>query len=440
MRAADSHCLAVLALFVAGVPAQTPTTDPLGPGVYTGHGNPSRNAELGSPALGDAVGTLFLMRGPAGGTPRFVGAATVRRPGRSDWDPITFAWNGPGSAPSLDGADGALYTAALIGPGDEYQIGLRHDGLCAVTDTGAAHPTGGGRAVIATRAQRNAPFGNVRAIQGVPASYIDPQLGVLDGNDVLFWADPSGDVRVGEIDCDPTSPGYGGVKNARVAVRLDPNRLPGLLAWRSPTPIADPAGESVSLWCAALMAGSGADVCWQSAPDQSRFAPGTVFPQQVVDSGADWATNPGAYFGSCDVPTTSALGTVGAPTRIDVLALSSSAVPAASGGTSRNFAWLPFGLTANTSLVAFVNYGPRLATPLPLATLQATLGRFGLRFHGGLGVDPFASVLVPLRNGALDVLVPWPAGAPVTLRAEALVFDPATNDVLLSNAAYVARR
>jgi hypothetical protein len=419
--------LAVAAGVCLPLTAQSnPNTDPLSPGVLSPIGNVP---ELGGPNLGSEVGSLKLVRNPAGG---YLGSATVKRPGRTDWDPITFTWAGPGQNPVLDGTDGSQFTGALIGPGDEFASNISDDGLVMVSDTGPGHPVGGGNAVVATRANTTSPFGNVRAIQGVGASYIDTQIGKIMGQTTLWWIDGPGNIHASNLDVNPASANYGVASNDRIAVAFDNVTFPGLNFWHSPSPV--PAeGDADALIMSAFIS-PGSDGYHQSTPDQSQFISGAVAavkPRQLADSGSSWDANPASVQGSA-IYAQAAGAAYGAPLRIDYLGLNSATVPAG-GGTLHCNSRLPLSMP-NTSL-GFLNIGLPLGAPVPQSTLQTLFGGLGLTFAGGLSVNAIVAVPAPFTNGTLSVplAIPGSVASGAILNAEVIAFDASTGRVMISN-------
>ncbi|MEM7202681.1 MAG: hypothetical protein AAF628_20605 [Planctomycetota bacterium] len=369
---------------------------------------PSSYQELGASSLNaQAVGQLFVVPDGQGG---YHGAATVVRGGRTDWDPITFRWGGPGTSPVLDGIDGTAYTQALISPYDEFQLGLDRAARVAVVDTVQG-------SVIADRATPTSPLGNVQPIQGIGSGF-DVQLGVIKGQSVLFWTNPGpagSSIMVGEVDTDSAAPTFGRVSNPRVAVAT--STFPGVVGWHSPTPIDDAQGETRALLCAAQTDDDSSDAYYVSTPDQSQFNVAQVQPHFLHDDGADYLNNPLVTQGTAVYADFDAgAGAYGDPQRLDFFGLSSTTVPS-TGGTVTQVAQLPLGLAAPQGV--FMSYGTSLA--------------FGCIVAPSVSTGPH-----PVIGNEASISLTAPPGLPVgaVLSVQAVGLD-ASNNIWTSNVASI---
>jgi hypothetical protein len=435
------------------LPAQAPP-DPCGPGVIpitwtdaNGRSatSPAAFTDLGATALGvPEVAQLFVMTNPGFGTARWYGGATVRDAVNNDWDVVTFTWGGPGTKPLLNN-----HADLINGPGDEFRISQRRDGLSAVCDTGPSHTVGLGNAVIASRTTVNGQFvdpttnppGRIVPITGADLGYIDPHLGMINASEVLFWTDPQGNIKVGDIDTNPYFAGsfpnsqFGVVTNARIAVPVDTVRYPRMTRWHSATPIIDDRPGVVDETRALIVANSvpsgGADSYFTSAADMSRYSRADVWPDLLRDDGSDVNTSPACFAGTsiwADAPG----ATFGDPLRVDQFVISSVVVPAA-GGTARNCVFVPLGTPSD--LTVTINYG------LPFGPVDPRLLFPAIKFPGiaGLCVSTIASTpMIAPQNHQFCFDLPLPAlrvGA--TLAVQCIGFSQSTAQVWIGNQAWI---
>ena len=416
--------------------AQVPTTDPTAPGILVDPAvvTPGPIPDLGPASFGfPEVGQLFLIPDP-NAPAVYLGTASVRDPVGGDWDPVTFRWAGPGTPPTNITVQTALESA-----GDDYQFGMSLDGLTGVIDSGPLHPVGHGSAVITTRTGTGQQFGRVAPIVGVATGKIFPQLGRIASRDVLFWTDSSTtNIHIGEIDIDPSSPSYGVVSSRHVAVRS--STIPGAVLVHSACPVYDSTGETTALLHSTVTTTSNSDPFFSSAPDQSLFVSGFVTSQRIVDDGFDWVSNPANLRGTSFWADSPALNPFGDPLRIDYFGLNSVIVSAATGGTAVAVAQVPLARATGSTNIGILNIGPRLATPVPQAALQAALGSLGFTFHGGLSVSAFIPVTIgPVSELRLSLPVP-PLPLGTIIRWEAILWCQPSGDILLSNTAIIEAR
>lgn len=415
------------------------TPDPCGPAVWfvdptTGQKTTTvqQFPELGNLSFNvTEVAQLFVIPNPAGPTPKFLGIATVQKIGASAHDFVSFTWT-PGSAPTI-----TTHADPLNGPGGEFQGSLSRDGLHFVGDTGAGHAVGNGTAIVASRTGLNQQFASMAVMGGVPTGYIDPQLGKINGQDVVFYAAPSGGIEVGDIDLNPSSPNYGNVTNVRVAMPAMP-ALPSFQFLHSPTPVYDRSGETRGLIFSAYTTNSGSDAFYSSAPILGEYPAAIALngmkPTAFVDDGSHWNANPLNYKGTniyADAPST----VYGDPLRIESFLCTSDTIPSA-GGTVTNVALLPLSVQNDQVVVAF-NYGMvRLPQPIDPNT-------FGIPAYGLLCVAPIVAASAGLATD-LEATATFPLNGPLpsstVLLVQAVSLNVSQNEVYLSNEAYLEVR
>lgn len=430
---------ALLAGAMAGLPlaAQTPV-DPFGPAVFFVDPNTGQVGTTAQqwPELGNLnfnttdVAQLCLIPNPGSG-PAYLGMATVTKTNATDYDFMSFTWNGPGSLPTITtDADN------LNGPADEFQGSISWDGLSFCGDTGAGHPVGNGAAIVASRSALGTQFGNMAPIMGVPGGYIDPQLGRINGQDVIFYVAANNGIEVGDIDLDPNSSNYGWVTNVRQAVAPQ-GSIPGFQFCHSPTPTYDSTGDAVGLIFSVYALNSGSDGFYSSATDETLFpaaiAVNGMGPYQFYDDGGDWNANPASLKGSHFYADAS--GGYGDPLRIESMICSSSSIPS-SGGTVKNVVMLPLSM-ANDNVVVAVNYGlVPLPNPIDLNTL-------GIPSYGLLCIAPvFSMAGLQVTNSEATASFPLTGLLPANavLYVEAVALNLTTGTAFQSNVAFLEIR
>ncbi len=414
----------------------SPASVPCRPGLFVSPPISPRTLTW-SAALGGEIGQVSIH---AGGPVGYVGAASVRLPGRVDFDPVTFTWGGPGTPPVPDGVQGQAYTGGLVTAGDEFQVAMSSNGLVAVLDQ--YRGAGGAQAVIATRTSVTLPFVDVQPIRAPQLSfqnYVDPSLGVVAGRDVLFWNGPQGDILIGEIDVNPVSPGYGTVSNPRTAVPFDPQVHPGLSFWFGASPIFDSDGETRSMYCSGYFSGGRAVAHFVGAVDGGSFdRPAEMVQPLIEDPAYPWLTNPATIEGRTLWANSAGLG-FGEPLLVHALGLSSAAVPR-TGGPATLTAHIPLDVMRGP-LLAFFDIGSDLTADTPQAVLRAVLGPLGLIPHGDRAVIPLDSIPVIPNGSEIGMTLPVPAiPFEATIHVEAVVYSAATQDLLISNKAVVEVR
>ena len=424
------------ALVVAPLSAQTPLED-TGPAVWHIDANGNKTTvlsdfqELNNGALGMTnVKQLFIIPDPqtAG---RYLGVATVVKPGATDDDFLSFHWI-PGSNPVV-----TTDADTLNGPGGEFQASLSWDGLTFVGDTGAGHPVGNNNAIIASRSALGQQFGNIQPIVGVPGAYIDPQLVRINGQSKIYWADPSGAIFLADIDTNPASATYGSVANAHAAVPSQTG-IPGFLNNHSPTPCYDVNGNAIGLAFSIYVSGSGSDTYYVPVADMSNFPGATsrvstpLHPYPTSVDGTNWNNNPAAIKGTFVYAHSPGYTEV---RRIEAVTLSSDRFSSTSGGTATTTLQTPLSIGSDPCIAA-LNFGFSL---LPTALDPNLIA--GLQGFGKLTVAPIASVtLGPVMNQESALPLPVgpglvPSGATVLI--EAVVYNARTNEVYLSNVSYI---
>lgn len=418
----------LIAASVVGVSAANAqiTIDPCGP-TLTIPG--AANIEVNNLTLGvAAVGQLHLIPDPTG-TATYMGSATVQRTGATDWDPMLFFWTpGTPATPSTD-----LDLAS--GPGDEFAVGMSRDGLHCVMDTGAGHVVGNGNPMVISRANTATAFDNntsATPIVGVPGGYIDTSLGVINGQDVLFFVPAAGGLDVGDIDLDPNSANYGNVTNVRNAVPAQ-TQLPGYQFEHSPECQYSTAGESVAIFFSIYTSSSGSDPHFQSTCDSSIYsaalANGQLAAYAVDDDGTDWNANPAVIDGTAIYAD--AAGGYGDPREYQTCTLSSARVSGSAGGTIRLVGKIPAG--ANGVFIAAINLGAFLLPfPIDLSTLP------GINGAGNVCVASFASAGTAVTGSEFGLTLNVPAGStPGVLLCEGAVAEINSNTVWATNVSVI---
>lgn len=416
----------LIAASVVGVSAANAqiTIDPCGP-TLTVPG--VANTELGNLALNvTAVGQIHVIPHPTGPA-RYLGSATVQRTGATDWDPMMFEWTPGSNAVPLTDLDLAS------GPGDEFAVGMSQDGLHCVMDTGAGHPVGNGNPMVISRASTAVAFdNNVSAvpISGVPGGYIDTSLGVINGQDVIFYVPAAGGLEVGDIDLDPNSANYGNVTNVRTAVPAQ-TQLPGYQFEHSPECQFSNAGESVALFFSVYTSSSGSDPMFQSTCDSSLFVAATTNNQLLAypidDDGTDWNANPMVVQGTAIYAD--AAGSYGDPRQYETCTLSSASVSGSAGGRIALVGKVP--ASASGTLISAINLGSfLLPNPIDLSVIP------GINGVGNVCVAGFASAGGAVINNEFSLALAVPAGStPGVLLCEGAVADIGTNTVWTTNVA-----
>lgn len=415
--------LAVSALIVPSV--LSAQLDPCGPAII---GAPSSNTDLNAANLGGPVKQIFVVRHPGANPPAtYLGCATIRPAAQTNDDVIMFTWNGIGTVPTVLNPN----PAAIFNTGaDDFQLSITPDGLTAVADTG----TNAGEPKIATRTSLAQPFGNLASLVDTRVSapftgYIDPQLAIVDGNVVLYWAEAVRKrIRIGNPDINPSSATYGQVANIHSAV--EPITRTGFNNWHSPTPVVDAGGLCRALVLSAAMAGSGSDAYYQSGADARDFPVSAIRPQMLNDDGTDWLANPANVAGTALFAD--AVGAnYGDPRRIDYFAVNSVSITTAGG---------PVVLVTNTPAGSpvgsvFVNIGLPLPTPIDPNTL-------GFPAYGNLCVSALVAIPAVVTNNSATVQFNAPAGvaAGTVLSVESLALDTSTGRLWLSNMAVLEVR
>ena len=413
------------------------TLDPCGPAVW--HIDPVTGAKTNVP--GDypelnnlafnvtGVAQLCLIPNPGTG-PQYIGSATVQKIGATDFDVITFDYT-PGSNPVV-----TTYADTLNGTGDEFQASTSFNGLALCCDTGAGNPIGNGTAIVATRTALGTAFGNAVVISGVPGGYIDPCLGRIANRNVLFYADSTGPIFVGDIDLNPTSPNYGVVTSIRTAV---PSQVavPGFRFNHSPSSAYDNNGDTVGLQHSVYSSPGGSDCWYQSAPDLSQFntAPSIhgMKSYPLFEDGTAWNNNPAVLKGTSIYAHS---GTYTDVRRIEAVTLSSCYLSAI-GGSVRNTLQTPMS-TWNDTVISAVNYGfVLLPTPIDPNIIP------GLSGYGRMCLATAVAISTgPMVGGEAVSSFPFVGSVPVgaVMLAEGVLLNLTTLEVYLSNVGYVEFR
>lgn len=402
--------------------------DPCGPAVF---GTPLGNADLGNLNLNvTEVGQVCLIPNPAG--PGYLGHATVKKIGATDWDAMSFTWAGPGSAPTVTtDCDG------LNGTADEYQVSLSWDGLATVLDCGTGNPNSGGanRPILATRATPSGPFTVVGLLGGsfpATAGYYDPQLGHFDIDrdgtldDVVYWAAASGGISAGKL-----NRATGAVTNVITAIAPQ-TQVPGFQFCHSPTPQNDSIGITRGLYFSVYALNTGSDAHYFPGEAMAHYLTAPTAAYALFDDGTSWDANPGILKGNAYYAR--AVAGYGDPLLIENFTLSNCSIAAATGGSVAHFGFFPLSLSGATMFCA-VNYGfAMLPTPLPPSFA-------GLVGWGNLCVAPSFSLGVTPANSEFGLGYSLPAGLPTgTLLAEAVALNIATSEVFISNVAILELR
>lgn len=421
MQKALFSLIAASVVGVSAANAQIPI-DPCGPTVTV---PAAGNTELGNLALNvTEVGQLHVIPHPTGPA-MYLGSATVKRTGATDWDPMAFEWTPGSNAVPLTDLDLAS------GPGDEFAIGMSRDGLHCVMDTGAGHPVGNGNPMVISRASTAVAFDNnvsAAPLTGVPGGYIDTSLGIINGVDVLFYVPAAGGLEVGDIDLDPNSATYGSVTNIRTAVNAQ-TTLPGYQFEHSPECQFSAAGESVALFFSVYTSSSGSDPCFQSTCEVSNFVAASTNSQLVSypfdDDGTDWNANPLVIDGTAIYAD--AAGSYGDPREYQVCTLSSSQVSGSAGGTVNLVGKIPAG--AAGVFIAAINLGAfQLPSPIDLSTIP------GINGAGNVCVASFASASSAVSGSEFGLSLNVPAGStPGVLLCEGAVAEINNNTVWATN-------
>jgi hypothetical protein len=341
--------------------------------------------------------------------------------------------------------------AALNSTLNEFQCDISSDLAAAVADSGAGGPV---QARAATRTPTPIVFGGKHVGYGVfpaptavtlgspagvgfpgtafPAGYVDPQFGVIRGQNVLFYATTPSAYGgpawgTGEIYVADYNRATAVITNNRIAVPADA----AAIFHHSPENLFAPNGETKALACSVFISGSGSDAVYQPLPERS---PGGHNVRGTVHSqGTDWLANP-MHFAGTLVYADATAGYID-PLRIDTVLLSGAFVSGAAGGRTPQLLLSPKG----TNGIGFLNWQFGFTgSGLDLTPFGPILG---LTIVNNFMPGAVSFGLGPVTDTHVIDLLNWPAGSsPGAINTQVIIYDPVNAIVHMSNTAEIEVR